>query len=142
MSNYVTYTDPINIPTKKQIYSNNNYEYPSFENPKFLFELELKMIDGNKKVYRKIEQCNECNLIENNENIKFSNLKSFRIVIIELSSSITKFYNMEDIFNSSQDVLKKTTKEIHIEFFKNEYNNFCCFCKLVCSSGVFGISPN
>jgi len=141
MSNYISYSEPINISPKKN--ESLSYGYPSNEKPKFLFELQVNFTDKTKKIFRKIEHNSETELISISNKIKFVDLSSFDITVIEITSNNTETYSLKDSFKLNEEFYYKKNNDLYVEFIKdNSTNNVVCTCKVLHSTGFFGISPN
>lgn len=116
---------PIGIPIR---YSKS---WHSFSNPqggvqKYLFELTINYDSTNKKIFRKIESDKHCDLIEQEDNIKYNEVKNFKLSISKLPSDTSFNYETEGLINQDHTFYNKSENEIYIEFSQNSSGNTFC----------------
>lgn len=125
MSEIKTNPIPIGIPIR---YSKS---WHSFSNPqgglqKYLFELIINYDSNNKKIFRKIESDKHCDLIEQEDNIKYNEIKNFKLSISKLPADNTFNYETEGLINQEQSYYNKSENEIYIEFSQNSSGTTFC----------------
>lgn len=113
----------------------------SFSNPhngiqRYLFELIINPNSPNKKTFRKIENSKHSDLIEESDNINYSEIKEFKLNISKLPFDIHCNYEIEGKINNDNSYYNQTEQEIFVEFSRNSLN--LAFCR----SSFIGIDFN
>jgi hypothetical protein len=103
----------------------------SFSNPqggfqKYLFELIINYDSNDKKIFRKIESDKHSDLIEQEDNIKYNDIKNFKLSISKLPSDTNFNYETEGLINQDNSFYNKSENEIFIEFSQNSSGNTFC----------------
>jgi hypothetical protein len=118
----LTRTKPIQIKTK------TNYSFSNNNNNKYLFELFINGNNIKKKYFKKLECSKFCELINQTNEIKLSNIRDFKIVLTLLHSDPYIYYNMEGVISHDKNFTVYNNDILYIEFSKN-INDFAnCTC--------------
>lgn len=89
----------------------HSFSNPSTNSQKYFFELFINY-NGEKKIFRKIEDNKKTNLININHEIKFSNIKDFTLSISALPSEFN-FIKTNNLFNTEL-LIKAASKKIDL----------------------------
>lgn len=119
---------PISIKYSPSKYSFNN---PSFNDSSYLFNLKITFEDNKIENFTKIEKKKYSNLIELDDKILYSKIKSFKINIIKIPNLEKKDYILESDFNKDSNSFSKRSEDIYIEFTQNNNNLTICNCYFV-----------
>lgn len=119
-------TNPIPIP-KPIKYSKT---WHSFSNPNgnfqhYLFELVINET-SNKKLFKKLESKKHVELIEECDNIKYSDIRDFRLSVSKLPFDCTFYHELDGTINHEQSAYNQRTGEIYIEFSQNSLGIAIC----------------
>jgi len=133
------------IPIKRQhVPSKYSFNNPPNDNTTYFYELILTFNDNSKKTFKKIDTKKYTQLIELNDQIEYSKIKSFYITISKIPA-----YGICDktlSCNIDQNISSFTKREndIFIEFSKNgvDYTMCSCYYVGVDFSNIFISPPN
>lgn len=125
MSEIKTIPIPISNPIR---YSKS---WHSFSNPngglqKYFFDLTINPNSSDKKTFRKLESCKHAELIQLNDEIKYSDIKEFRLIVTKMPFDITFNYELEGLINQEQSSYNQTENEIYVEFSQNSSGLTIC----------------
>ena len=125
MSEIKNYPIPIAKPIR---YSKSwhSLSYPQGNTQKYLFELIINPDSSDKKTFRKLESSKHCDLIEEKDDIKYSEIKNFKLSISKLPFDINFNYETEGFINQDQSSYNQSENEIYIEFSQNSSGNTFC----------------
>ena len=114
-----------------------------FKNPnKYYFELEVVFKDKNKKVFRTIEDRKHSELIDFNDNIKFNDLVNYDLKVTQIPDNIDKVYNLTGEISMENNSHVQNTKDLYIEFSKNDMGFTLCICHFLGSEiTTYGVTP-
>jgi hypothetical protein len=119
---------PIPIRYSKSYHS---YSNPNNEIQKYLFELIITLNKFEKKTFRNLENSKHSNLININDQIMFSNIDSFRIIVSKLPSEDSIIYQLDGKINQLHSVHSQKDDNIYIEFSQNSNGYVMCNCSFV-----------
>lgn len=113
----------------------------SFSNPnnviqKYLFELVINPNSNNKKIFRKLENGKHCDLIEENDDIKYSEIKDFQLIVSKLPFDNNFNYQLEGNITQERNYYNQRDNELYVEFSQNSLG--IAFCR----SSFIGIDFN
>jgi hypothetical protein len=132
-----------NLISKPMDITCRNLAYPSNNHIKYLFELLLKFKNGETIKFRKMESCNECEIVSTIQQIKYDDILHFQISIAQITVNETNIFTLNgDICLVDKSEITKN-ENIYIEFIKDSYSDFViCTTKLFNSESSFGVSPS
>jgi hypothetical protein len=124
---------PINIFKQGSFINNFNNQY--------IFQLFIRMKDNTIKNFYKSTSENSTLLYTFNENINYSDIINFNIIITCINISTEK-YILQDILTENKNSF--TNNDIYIEFKKNNNNLTECYCTIntINNSRLFFTPPN
>lgn len=135
-------SDPININGKNIMFNPNKNEY--------LYKIIIHFKNETKKEVVKLALKKYIKLIKSEEEINYDNIKSFNLIIQNISNMTTFSFDSEFIQEEDEDDLDdinfKTFRntEIYLEFSKNNKKNTECNCYLNAfdNNRIFVTPPN
>ena len=134
--NYNLISKPIDIP-------NRELSYPSNNHTKYLFELLLKFKNGKTIKFRKIELCNECEIVSPIQQINYGDILYFQISIAQINIDDTNIFTLDGNICLADKSETIKNDNIYIEFIKDSYSDYIiCTTKLLGSESSFGVSPS
>ena len=129
LSGVETYTKPINIINNKL---KNNYGQPA--TPKYVFELYIYTDVGEKYIIKE-EPRSWSKLLKIKDQILLQDIKSYKIIVSEVSETTIEFSTEGTLNNSSH---ANTNNNIFIEFTSNSLFALCS-CVFIKSNSI--VSP-
>jgi hypothetical protein len=148
------YTKPISINKPNKIkYSFNDNPI----NQSFIFELNIRLKNNNNAMHnnamhnnamhnnamhiiRKIEKTKYCDILLENNNIKYSDIEYFELKVIDLNNE--KEYILVDNFDDKSNSFSKNDNNLYIEFSHNSIGLTRAICYImIIDINSFIISP-
>jgi len=128
MSDIKTVAIPIPIKYSKSWHS---FSDPNSQIQKYLFELIIFMTNGEKKIFRNLESNKHSSLISIRNQIKFSNINTFKVCVSKLPDDYSFNYEMEGIINHNNSSYSQQDGNIYIEFSQNSNGFTLCNCSFI-----------
>jgi hypothetical protein len=97
----------------------------------YLFELNIKMNDDESKQFIKLESDKHCNLIIVKDQIKFKNIKTFKIIVKKIPDDYSYSYEMYDNIIHDQSYFTRKDDNLFIEFSQNSNGYTICNCSFI-----------
>jgi hypothetical protein len=126
---YMSEIKTIPIPISNPIRYSKSWH--SFSNPngglqKYFFDLTINPNSENKKTFRKLESGKHAELIQLDDEIKYSDIKEFKLVVTKMPFDITFNYELEGKLSQEQSSYNQRENEIYVEFSQNSAGlTFC-----------------
>ena len=118
----------------KNDYSNKikySKSYHAFSDPynqiqNYLFELNIIMNDNEKKSFIKLESDKHSNLIFIKDQIKYNNIKTFKIYVKKIPDEYPLNYEMQGNIIQDQSFYTQKNEDLFIEFSQNSSGTTFC----------------
>ena len=125
-------TIPIPIINKiKYSKSWHSFSDPYNQIQNYLFELNIIMIDNEKKTFIKLENSKHANLIFIKDQIKYNNINSFKIYVKKIPDESSMNYEMQGNINQDQSFYTQQTNNLFIEFSQDSNGYVICNCSFI-----------
>lgn len=103
----------------------------SFSNPnggleKYFFELTINPNFKNKKIFIKLENSKHTELIQLDDDIEYSDIRKFKLVVTKMPFDINFNYKLEGELNHDCYSYTQCENEIYIEFSQNSAGTAFC----------------
>lgn len=130
MSEIITIPIPI---TNKIKYSKswNSFSDPYNQIQNYLFELNIIMNNDEKKKFIKLETNKHCNLIFIKDQIKYNNIKKFKIYVKKIPDDYSLNYEMKGNINQDMSFYTQQNENLFIEFSQNSNGFAICNCTFI-----------
>jgi hypothetical protein len=128
MSDIKTVAIPIPIKYSKSWHS---FSDPNSQIQKYLFELIIFMKNGEKKIFRNLESNKHSSLISIRNQIKFSDINTFKVCVSKLPDDYSFNYELEGIINHENSCYSQQDANIYIEFSQNSNGFTLCNCSFI-----------
>jgi hypothetical protein len=122
-------SSPISIPINYQK-SNYSFSDPFNPNKKYLFCLNILDKNNEEKKFNKLEKNKYSYLIDIDDDILYSEIDKFHIIVTELSFP-DKVYQMKGSINHDLSNFTQKDENFYIEFSKNNHGNTICSCYFI-----------
>jgi hypothetical protein len=126
MSEIISVPIPIPIKYSKSCHSFSN---PNNQTQNYLFELIIDLNNKDKKIFIGLESDKHCKLINTKDQIKFDEIKTFRIIVKKIPEEMN--YQMEGKITSDQSFYTQNNENLFIEFSQNSSGYTICNCSFV-----------
>jgi len=126
MSEIISVPIPIPIKYSKSCHSFSN---PNNQTQNYLFELIIDLNNKDKKIFIGLESDKHCKLINTKDQIKFDEIKTFRIIVKRIPEEMN--YQMEGKITSDQSFYTQNNENLFIEFSQNSSGYTICNCSFV-----------
>lgn len=128
MSDIKTVAIPIPIKYSKSWHS---FSDPNSQIQKYLFELIIFMTNNEKKIFRNLESNKHSSLISIRNQIKFSDINTFKVCVSKLPDDYSFNYELEGIINHENSSYSQQDSNIYIEFSQNSNGFTLCNCSFI-----------
>jgi len=124
----------IPIPIKNKIKYSKSWH--SFSDPynqiqNYLFELNIIMNDDDKKTFIKLESTKHSNIIFIKDQIKYNNIKSFKLYVKKIPDECSMNYEMQGNIDQNQSFHTQQDENLFIEFSQNSNGFVICNCTFI-----------
>lgn len=126
MSEIISVPIPIPIKYSKSCHSFSN---PNNQIQNYLFELIIDLNNKDKKIFISLETDKHCKLINTKDQIKFDEIKTFRIIVKKIPEEMN--YQMEGKITQEQSFYTQYNENLFIEFSQNSNGYTICNCTFV-----------
>jgi hypothetical protein len=126
MSEIISVPIPIPIKYSKSWHSFSN---PNNQTQNYLFELIIDLNNKDKKIFIGLESDKHCRLINTKDQIKFDEIKTFRIIVKKIPEEMN--YQMEGKITPEQSFYTQYNENLFIEFSQNSNGYTICNCSFV-----------
>lgn len=126
MSEIISVPVPIPIKYSKSWHSFSN---PNNQTQNYLFELIIDLNNKDKKIFIGLETDKHCKLINIKDQIKFDEIKTFRIIVKKIPEEMN--YQMEGKIILEQSFYSQYNENLFIEFSQNSNGYTICNCSFV-----------
>jgi len=118
--------DTYSIPIK---YKNNNHGFSDFNNiSQYIFSLTINSKNINNMIFKNIENNKYSHLIKLDNQIKLSDIESYKVSVKVLSSNIIFDFELEGEILHTQSSSTERNSDLYIEFTQNENGYTLCTC--------------
>ena len=132
-------TTSVAIPIRGNKYG---YGVPRNSPSKYLFELRLKLNNGETKIVRKIDDNRYTNLLGINDNINYENIQHYSIYVSIITDNIDNTYNTSGYLKTCETFFSNQDNNVYIEFNRLNNGKVQCTCRYVDYDNIgLSISP-
>lgn len=132
-------TTSVAIPIRGNKYG---YGVPRTSPSKYLFELKLKLNNGEIKTVRKIDDNRYTNLLDINDNINYENIKHYSVNVYIIKDDIDSTYNTSGYLTPCESFFCNQDNNVYIEFNRLNNGRVECTCRYVDYNNIgLSISP-
>ena len=125
MTEYLEKSVKVQKGNSKYIYSNI-----SLTDAKYLFDLKLRN-KPKSTIIRKIVSTDKCELINTEDEIKFSDLQKFKINVKKITNYNISKFSLSGKIDQNKSSFSEYNSDIFIEFSQNEMGYVICNCILL-----------
>jgi len=123
------YTSSEAIPIKKS--SRYGYSISQKCPTKYLFELRLGLNDGSYLTFRKIDENRYTDLIKNDDDISYENIRSYFVHISVIPDKVEQTYSNSGYVKNFMTFFSNQDNNVYIEFNRLNNGKATCTCRYV-----------